>query len=164
MGVPPIACDVMGGAPIHERAAEAASGGGQRRQPGGGGARRPAAHDRGRLRAASEVAAGVAPQMRVMILMLLSDLPPPNGAESLSAAPRRRQPGVSRWSRSAYASVRSPGSSGTRTRLEGRRCVVEIKTKGEIEAIRMAGHVVAETPHSDRAHALAAPRLYDLPT
>jgi len=58
--------------------------------------------------------------------------------------------------------VRSPRSVGGRTRLEGKRCVVEIKTKGEIEAIRAAGQVVAETLDSVRAHALAGTRLSEL--
>ena len=47
-----------------------------------------------------------------------------------------------------------------RTGGDGR--VVEIKTKGEIEAIRAAGQVVAETLASVRAHASAGTRLSEL--
>jgi methionyl aminopeptidase len=45
---------------------------------------------------------------------------------------------------------------------EGEHGVVEIKTRGEIEAIRAAGHVVAEALSCVRAHATAGTPLTDL--
>jgi methionyl aminopeptidase len=48
------------------------------------------------------------------------------------------------------------------TALEGRYIVVELKTRGEIEAMRAAGRVVAQALAAVRAHAAVGTRLTDL--
>src|SRR5262249_33431101 len=61
--------------------------------------------------------------------------------------------------------LRFGGVAGNRRqphRTGGNRWVVEIKSKGEIEAIRAAGQVVAETLDSVRAHAMPGTRLSEL--
>src|SRR5215470_8875054 len=82
---------------------------------------------------------------------------------------RRRCPGRAdgprmAWSTSAHAALTLSVSGATR-RLPPdwrNRRVVEIKTKGEIDAIRAAGQVVAETLDTVRVHASAGMRLSEL--